>query len=106
MNAQPPALELTNPGEHIQYRVIDGGIQEREELTPDNRFEQIVEVSYQGPSGTVHKVSMPKRLYTPAYVDQLIEADLHQHEDVHALGAAPHPENAEGGEPGGGIPSM
>lgn len=106
MNAQPPALELTNPDEHIAYRIIDGGVQEREELTPDNRFVQMVNVSYEGPSGTVHTVSIPKRLYTAAAVDQAIEADLHTHEDVHALGAAPHPENAAGGEGISGIPSL
>lgn len=96
-----PALALTNPAEHIQYRVVS--VQEREELLPDNRFEEQVVISYEGPSGSTHTLKIPKRLYTPAYVDQQIEAELHTHEDVHALGAAPHPDNEA---PPGGIPSL
>jgi hypothetical protein len=62
-----------------------------------------VEVSYEGPSGSSHRAKIPKRLYTPAYVDQVVEAELHAHEDVHALGAAPHPDNLAGV---GEVPSL
>lgn len=101
MPDQAPALQLTNPAEHVPYRVVS--VQEREELLPDNRFEEQVVVSYEGPSGSTHTVKVPKRLYTPAYVDQVVQADLHNHEDVHSLGAAPHPENLAGAE---GIPAV
>jgi len=86
-------LQLPNPDEHIPY-VIHSQRPDRE-LTPDNRFVDIWEISFEGPSGTVGKITVPDRLYTAAYVDQMIEAKLQQMESVAALGPQPHPENLQ-----------
>lgn len=91
MAAEPPHLDLPDPGEHIAYRVV--AQQQRQDLTPDNRFVDVWEISYEGPSGTVSTVKIPARDYTPAEVDRQIEAQLHDVESVHQLGPAPHPEN-------------
>lgn len=88
---RPPALDLPDPDTHIPYRVISQ--QQREELTPDNRFITIWEIAYTGPSGTVGKVKVPDTDHDPAAIDRAIQQQLLSIESVHSLGAAPHPEN-------------
>lgn len=85
------ALHLPDPDTHIPYTVLSQ--QQREELTPDNRFISVWEISYSGPSGTVGKVKVPDTEHDPAAIDRAIQAQLHTVESVHALGAVPHPEN-------------
>lgn len=91
MEASTGGLALPNPDEHIPYKIVSQ--QRREELTPDNRFVDMWEVSYEGPSGTIAAVKVPASQYTPANVDRLIQDDLHNVEGVHALGPSPHPDN-------------
>lgn len=85
-------LELPNPDEHIPYRVL--AQLPREELTAANQFVDVIEVTYEGPSGAVGKIKVPKASYNAAEVDRLIQQELLQIEGVASLGPAPHPENA------------
>jgi hypothetical protein len=87
----PPALELPDPNAHIPYRIV--GKYERQELTPDNRFLTVVDLSVEGPSGSVITVTVPKAQLDPAAVDRQVQDELHASESIHALGPAPHPEN-------------
>jgi hypothetical protein len=86
-------LNLPDPDVHIAYRVLDQ--QPRQELT-GNRFVDVMEVTYEGPSGVVDHLMVPQREYDPATVDRMIQEKLHRVESVHALGAVPHPENLAG----------
>lgn len=88
-----PGLNLPDPGVHLPYNVLSQ--QSREELTPDNRFITIWEISYEGPSGTVASVKVPDAEHDAAAIDRAIQAQLHTVEAVHALGAVPHPENLQ-----------
>ncbi len=100
MATPEPALNLPESDVHIPYSVVS--VQPREELTPDNRFVEYREVSFEGPSGTVDHVKVSLRDFTAANVDQAVQERLHQVESVHALGPTPHPENlpaALGGPP-------
>jgi phage terminase large subunit-like protein len=88
-----PALDLPDPNEHIPYRVLSQ--MPRQELV-GNRFNDVMEVEYEGPSGTVDRITIAQREYEPAAVDRAIQERLHSVEGVHALGPAPHPENLAG----------
>lgn len=85
------ALELPDPDEHIPYTIT--AQEQREELTPDGRFIEVWNVSFEAPNGTHSSVKVPVTEYTPAQVDQLIQAQLQTVMGVHALGEEPHPEN-------------
>lgn len=90
MEASGAGLSLPDPDVHIAYRVLDQ--QPRQELN-GNRFTDVMEVTYEGPSGVVDHVTIPQREYDPAIVDRTIQEKLHRVESVSALGPAPHPEN-------------
>lgn len=77
--------------EFHQYTVHS--IDEHEELMPGGTFQNIVTVTYSGPSGSSHQVKVPKSAFTAENVDRLITEDLQHVEAVHALGAQPHPNN-------------
>lgn len=92
--AEPvPALNLPDPGEHIAYRVVSQD--KNTELLPNNRFQDVWEISYEGPSGTIATVKIPDREYSAAEVDRQIQTQLHEVESVHQLGPAPHPDNTQ-----------
>lgn len=94
MAPEPPDhLDLPDEGTHIPYRVI--GQEPRQNLV-GNRFESVMEVTYEGPSGTTDHIEVPEREYDPATVDRLIQDKLHLVEGVHALGPVPHPDNTTG----------
>lgn len=80
--------------DHIPYQITSQNL--REELTPDGRFIDTWTVNYSTPSGTHGYVKVPAELYTPAYVDAAIAANVQQIEGVHTLGAEPHPDNVPG----------
>jgi hypothetical protein len=85
------SLQLPDPDTHLPYKVLSQQL--REELTPDNRFIEVWEISYEGPSGVVGTVKIPASEHDPASIDRAISAQLHTVESVAALGAVPHPEN-------------
>ena len=84
------ALNLPDPNEHIPYRVLTQD--PRQELV-GNAFKDVMEITYEGPSGTHDLIRVPEAEYNPAAVDRAIQERLHRVEGVHALGPAPHPEN-------------
>ena len=86
-------LNLPDPGEHIPYRVL--AQEPRQELV-GNRFVDVVEVTYEGPSQVHSTVRIPEAEYNPASVDRIIQEHLHRVEGVAALGPVPHPENLTG----------
>lgn len=43
-------------------------------LTPSGTFESVVTVTFQLTSGTIGSVIIPSRLYTPEYVQQVVDA--------------------------------
>jgi hypothetical protein len=90
MEASQSGLNLPPPDVHIPYTVLDQ--QPRQELT-GNRFVDVMEVTYEGPSHVVDHVTIAAADYNPASVDRTIQEKLHRVEAVHALGAEPHPEN-------------
>lgn len=50
-------------------------------------------VPFEAPNGTHSYVEVPDNLFTAAYTDQLIEAELERIMAVHSLGPVPHPDN-------------
>jgi hypothetical protein len=84
------ALNLPDPDVHIAYTVLDQ--QPRQEMS-GNRFIDVMEVTYEGPSHVIDHVLIPQSEYDPASVDRIIQEKLHRVEGVSALGAVPHPEN-------------
>ena len=85
------SLHLPDPDTHLPYKVLSQQL--REELTRDNRFIEVWEISYEGPSGVVGQVKVPASEHDPASIDRAIQAQLHTVESVQALGPVPHPEN-------------
>lgn len=83
-------------GHHVQphhpYRVT--AQRQTQQLTNAGHFEDVHEVHFVGPSNVAGVVRIPSHQYTPAHVDQQIQAHLDNIEGVHALGPLPHPDNA------------
>ena len=86
----PEALDLPDPNAHVPYRVL--AQEPRQELVA-NRFVDVMEVSYETPSGVHDSVRIPEAEYNPAAVDRIIQEKIHRVEGVAALGPVPHPEN-------------
>lgn len=84
------SLNLPDPGVHIPYVILDQ--QPRQEMQ-GNRFMDVMEVTYEGPSHVIDHVLVPQAEYDPASVDRIIQEKLQRVEGVAALGAVPHPEN-------------
>lgn len=79
------------PDQFHQYTVHS--VDEHDELMPGGTFQTIATITYEGPSGSVHTVKVPKSALTAANVDRLIQEDLLHVEAIHGLGGTPHPEN-------------
>lgn len=79
------------PQKHIPYKITG---QERDaDFTPGGGLKPIWHVTFEAPNGTQAYIDVPDNLYTPAYVDQLIEAELERIMGIHSLGPQPHPDN-------------
>lgn len=85
------SLNLPDPNEHIEYRIL--AQDPRQEMVA-NHFVDVMEISYETPSGVHDFIRIPEREYNPAAVDRAIQERIHRVEGVHALGPVPHPENA------------
>ena len=79
------------PKPHIPYRVDPPTT--RDELMPGGRFQKVVEVHFQGPSGIHDSIVVPVEEAHPAQVDRLIQQRLDHLTAIHQLGPEPHPEN-------------
>lgn len=78
--------------EHHPYRVLSQT--KRRTLINGQTWGDAYEVTFRSAkSGTIATVEIPAEHYTPAYVDQVIEAELDNVEGVHQLGPQPHPDN-------------
>jgi hypothetical protein len=93
VEASDAQLNLPDPDVHIPYKVVTPG-EPRQELV-GKRFVDVMEVSYETPSGVVDHLVIPAAEYNPAAVDRAIQEKLHRSEGVAALGAVPHPENLQ-----------
>jgi hypothetical protein len=85
------AAPQPDPGEHIPYKVLNPG--EPKQLLQGNRFVDVYEVTFEGPSQQIDHVIVPVAKYNPAEVDRMIEAKLLESEGVAMLGAQPHADN-------------
>lgn len=83
--------QAPNPKIHIPYTILS--LDNVTELAAGNRFEDVVQVHFQGPGSYVDSVKIPKDRYNAAEVDRRIEDILEHHEAVMSLGDQPHPDN-------------
>lgn len=87
---------MAGPGEtpeHIPYKITSQ--EKTQTFTPDGRFVTVWKVGFESLVSHNHAfIEVPDTEYTPATVDQMIEAQLDTVEGVHNLGPEPHPDNA------------